>query len=322
MAKITEDNRKPTIEECSSDEETTNNSHGHSHSHNDHGHSHSHNDHSHSHGPTPQQKQQQQQQQKQQQPQKQQQSHGHSHGDGGSCGHSHGSDEPEKPINKSKTAIKFFILFLLVPLFFSLPFILKRAGEIVANNRVYLIYIWALYAVVLTAVIYMKRHLQSINNFVNQNLIWVIFTLGIFIFLDIPKMIQQVDLRTEVLYVWCTITMIPNIIFFFFDDTDHKTNERLEEEKEERKKKKETEKRARLEEKKKAKIKEKMKKYSPTQLRLMNAAVYLGITLLVVLLGWQTYRWYLKTQQNIIDRNRQATQQSDYVGKNDFDIEG
>ncbi|EGC33539.1 hypothetical protein DICPUDRAFT_92387 [Dictyostelium purpureum] len=282
--------------------------HGHSHEHNDHDHDHEdHSDdddnhHGHSHNNTkPQQ-------------------HGHSH-DGKPCTGHGGGGESEKPEKSTKTFIKFGLLFLLVPTFFGLPFILKRAGEIVANNRVYLIYIWAIYAVVLTSVIYMKRHLQTINSFVNQNLIWVIFTLGVFIFLDIPKMIQQVDLRTEVLYVWCTITMIPNIIFFFFDDTDHKTLERIEEEKEEKKKKKDNERRARQDEKRKAKIKEKMKKYSSTQLLVMNTAVYLGIAILVALLGYQTYRWYIKTQQNIIERNRMATEKSEYVG-NDFDIDG
>eukprot|EP01132_Coremiostelium_polycephalum_P009161 gene9161-11227_t len=160
-----------------------------------------------------------------------------------------------------------------VPTFFSIPYILKKAGEIASNNREFLIYIWA-------------------------NLIWLIFTLGVFIVLDIPKMIQQVDLRREVLFVWCTLTMIPNIIIFFFDDTDYKTLEKLESEKQERKKKRDDERK----EKKKAKIKEKLNKYTPTQRLLLNTAVYLCLLLLVVLLAWQTYRWYLKTQQNIEER--------------------
>eukprot|EP01133_Synstelium_polycarpum_P016848 gene16848-20032_t len=183
-----------------------------------------------------------------------------------------------------------------------MPFILKKAGEMVANNRALLFYIWGVYILIWSSLIYSKRKLISISSFVNHNLIWLIVALGSFIVLDIPKMIQQVDLRREVLFVWCTITWIPNVVIFALDDTDHKEEERLEEEKERRKKKKEEEKRVKLEEKRKRKQKERMSKYTPTQRLMFNSAVYFGLLVLVALLGWQTYRWYVKTQQNIQER--------------------
>ncbi|KAF2072600.1 hypothetical protein CYY_006097 [Polysphondylium violaceum] len=248
--------------------------------------------------------------------------HGHSHA-GGDHGHSHGGGKKQKgpPPSKTKTVIKFLILMMIVPAFYLIPVVLKSAGEIVSNNRVYLIYIWSVYIAILSVLVYLKRHLISLSSFVNQNLIWLIFTLGVFIVLDIPKMIQQVDLRTEVLFVWCTLTMIPNLIIFSLDDTDHKTLERLEEEKEQRKKKKEAEKKKKKDERKKAKLEEKMKQYTPMKRFLMNAGVYACLLLLVALLGWQTYRWYLRTQQNIQDRIRNPQTSPDIMNDIPFDIE-
>ncbi|KYR02530.1 hypothetical protein DLAC_01375 [Tieghemostelium lacteum] len=237
-------------------------------------------------------------------------------------GHSHGGSGANKKATMStkKKIINFILLFLIVPVIYSVPFILKKAGEIVSQNRLVLIYIWSVFLVILFGIVYLKRKLLSISSFVNQNLIWLIFSLGVFIVLDIPKMIQQVDLRQEVLYVWCTLTMIPNLIVFFFDDTDYKTQERIEEEKEERKKKKDIERKAKLDEKRKQKHDEKMKKYSPLQRRLMNAAVYLVILILVLLLAWQTYRWYIRTQRNIQERMKTKTATSEYMHR-EFDIE-
>lgn len=250
--------------------------------------------------------------------------HGHSH-DGNDHGHSHGegkkNKQPQQPASRTKTVIKFLILMMIVPAFYLIPVVLKSAGEIVSNNRVYLIYIWSVYIAILAVLVYLKRHLISLSSFVNQNLIWLIFTLGVFIVLDIPKMIQQVDLRTEVLFVWCTLTMIPNLIIFSLDDTDHKTLERLEEEKEQRKKKKEAEKKKKKDERKKAKLEEKMKQYTPMKRFLMNAGVYACLVLLVALLGWQTYRWYLRTQQNIQDRIRNPQTSPDFMNDIPFDIE-
>ncbi|EGG20646.1 hypothetical protein DFA_00507 [Cavenderia fasciculata] len=214
------------------------------------------------------------------------------------------SVDTKKSTNKYKTVIKFTLLFLMVPLLFSMPLILRSAGEAVANNREYLYYIWALYAVIWAALIYNKRKTTSISSFVNHNLQWLIAALGAFIVLDIPKMIQQVDLRREVLFVWCTLTWIPNIILYYFDDTNYYDKEAKEEERSQRKKKKDEEKRAKLEEKRRRRQQERMDRYTPNQRMLLNASIYFGIALLVALLAWQTYRWYLKTQQNIEERIR------------------
>ncbi|GAM18190.1 hypothetical protein SAMD00019534_013650 [Acytostelium subglobosum LB1] len=238
-----------------------------------------------------------------------QQGHGHAHSNGEMCSGDHdgGSGKAVAPTSSFKKIVRLLLLFSMVPVLFSMPLFLKKGGELVSNNRALLFYVWAFYAVVWAAIVYSKRHQITISSFVNHNLLWMIVALGTFIVLDIPKMIQQVELRREVLLVWCTITWIPNILIFFFDDTDHKTKEQQEEQKELRKKKKDDERKAKLEEKRKKRQKERMEKYTPTQRMMLNAGVYVGLLLLVLLLAWQTYRWYLKTQQNILERQRGST---------------
>ncbi|EFA85854.1 hypothetical protein PPL_01086 [Heterostelium album PN500] len=86
---------------------------------------------------------QQQQQQQKQKPVLIDNAHGHSHAGGAECGHDGGtssSSAAKVPQSKLKTAMKFLLLFTMVPILFSMPFILRRAGEIVSENRALLFY--------------------------------------------------------------------------------------------------------------------------------------------------------------------------------------
>ena len=70
--------------------------------------------------------------------------------------------------------------------------------------------------VLLAIFFFFKRATITLDSFVTQIMGWMIISLGIYHLVDLPKMVD-ITLRKDVLYVWCSFTMVFNLVYFFFD---------------------------------------------------------------------------------------------------------
>jgi len=195
----------------------------------------------------------------------------------------------------SKT-LRFLLLLSFIPIMFSVPYVLRVAGQMVKNNYFPLAILWSIYFIILMAIFfYFKKKTITFNSFVTQIMAWMIFTLGIYHLVDLPKMVD-ITLRKDVLYVWCSFTMVFNLFFFFFDNTDHQEEERKEILKEEKKKKKEEERRKKESEKRKRKLEKMM---SPATRKIVNTIIYIAFVGVLGLVANYLYNHYLFLQQEL-----------------------
>jgi len=134
------------------------------------------------------------------------------------------------------TATKVLGLFALIPAVLSVPWFLNVSSEKLLGRQHYLIYVWMFFVLIeLFVFFYWRKTTTTWNSFLTQNLIWMIFTLGVYSLLNLPQFFP-IHLRQIALYLWCTLTMTINLLVFFVDDTDYKEEERRELRKEEKRK--------------------------------------------------------------------------------------
>jgi len=212
----------------------------------------------------------------------------------------HETDENEKgtaaPSKSLPNYVRVLLLLSLIPIMFYLPRALSLAGEQVQQKQHLLIYLWVVYAAILGSVFFhFKRKTITLDSFATQIMAWLIFSLGIYHLVDLPKMVE-LHLRKDVLYVWCSFTMIFNLAYFFVDNTDYKEAERKEKLKEEKKQKKEEERNKKKAEKRKKKLEKMM---SPKTRMIVNTLIYVGLAAVTLYIGFWLYRHYQHLQQEL-----------------------
>jgi len=192
------------------------------------------------------------------------------------------------------TVVKVILLFALIPMVLSVPFFLSYAGDYIKDHTRYLWYVWGVYAVILVAVFFhFKKKTITLNSFTTQNLTYMIFTLGAYTLADIPRFLPF-ELRQVALYLWCSLTMIFNLLFFFMDDTDYQEQEKKEQRKEEKRKKKEEERKQKELEKKKPLI------ANPKLKLLVDIILYILYAILLGVAVWYGYYWFQDFQHQVI----------------------
>jgi len=190
-------------------------------------------------------------------------------------------------------SVRIILLLSLIPVMFYVPRVLAFAGDKVQKNQQLLYYLWAVYGSILLAIFFViKRKTITLDSFATQIMAWLIFSLGIYHLVDLPKMVDM-HLRKDVLYVWCSFTMIFNLGYFFIDNTDHLEEERKEKAKEEKRVKKEDEKKKKQAEKRKKKLDKMM---SPRTRFIVNTLIYIGLVILLGLVVRWGYAYYLDLQ--------------------------
>jgi len=201
---------------------------------------------------------------------------------------------PPPPQSTLAKIVRAVLLLSLIPAMYFVPFVLRFAGAKVQANFHLLIYLWVIYVVVLLAIFFFfKRATITLDSFVTQIMGWMIISLGIYHLVDLPKMVD-ITLRKDVLYVWCSFTMVFNLIYFFFDNRDYQEEKRKEEEKEERRRKKEDEKKKKQAEKRKERLDKMM---SPGKRRIVNGLIYLAFIALAGFIANYVYNYYLHLQE-------------------------
>jgi len=207
--------------------------------------------------------------------------------------------------------LRIGLLLSFIPIIFSVPYVLNYAGEKVKGNRKLLYGAWAIYTAILLSIFFhFKKKTVTLNSFVTQLMLWMIGTLGVYHLVDLPRMVN-IYLRQDVLYVWCTFTMIFNIVYFFLDTTDHKSEEERERRKEERKQKRDEEKRQKEAEKRKKKLDDMM---DPKTRRLANLGIYLFLGCCALYVLYYTYNYYLFLQEELAMQNS-AAQPRDFTAE-------
>jgi len=207
--------------------------------------------------------------------------------------HDHPPPPPQSTISKT---IRFLLLLSLIPAMYFVPIILRMAGSQVKGNFNLLIYLWVLYAVILLSIFfYFKRNTVTLDSFATQIMGWMIVTLGVYHLVDLPKMVD-IALRKDVLYVWCSFTMIFNLVYFFFDDKDYQEEKRREDEKEERRRRKEEARKLKEAEKRKKRLESMM---SPGKRRVVNAFIYLAFALVAAWIIKAVYNYNLHLQEQL-----------------------
>jgi len=222
-------------------------------------------------------------------------------------GHEHGHGHAEVKAGGMPTYVRVLLLLSLIPIMYYIPKVLSFAGDKVQKNQHLLIYLWSVYGTILASVFfYFKRKTITLDSFATQIMAWLIFSLGIYHLVDLPKMVEM-HLRKDVLYVWCSFTMIFNLVYFFIDSTDHQAEERKEKAKEEKRQKREDERKKRKAEKRKKELEKMM---SPKMRLLVNTLIYLFLFLVLAYGVKWTYDYYLVLQQELAAQaNPNATQE-------------
>lgn len=199
-------------------------------------------------------------------------------------------EQGEVPVKAGMpTYVRVILLLSLIPIMYYVPKVLSMTGEKVQKNQHLLIYLWGVYvAVLLSIFFFFKRKTITLDSFATQIMAWLIFSLGIYHLVDLPKMVEM-KLRKDVLYVWCSFTMIFNLVYFFIDTTDHQAAERKEKVKEEKRQKKEDERKKKKEEKRKEKL---AKMMSPRTRLLVNSLIYIFMVLGLMYSAKWTYDYY------------------------------
>lgn len=196
------------------------------------------------------------------------------------------------------TPLKVMGLFALIPLVLLVPWALNLSGTWMKDRTHWLYYLWGLYAVVLLSIFFvLKKQTITWNSFATQNLTYMIFTLGAYTMADIPRFLPF-ELRQVALYLWCSFTMIFNVAFFLFDDTNYQEEERKEKRKEEKRKKKEEERKKREEDEKK-KQEEGITPMNPMLKKLIDVVLYAVYLLIIAGVINYGYNWYLNFQERI-----------------------
>jgi len=116
---------------------------------------------------------------------------------------------------------------------------------------------------------------------------------------DIPRFLPF-ELRQVALYLWLSLTMALNILYFFFDDTNYQEQDKKEQLKEEKKKKKEEERKQKELEKKKL---EKPLIANPKLKLLVDILLYILYAIILLVALWYGYHWLQDFQERIIIRN-------------------
>jgi hypothetical protein len=157
--------------------------------------------------------------------------------------------------------------------------------------------LWGIYSILLVAIFFhFKKQTITLNSFATQNLTYMIFTLGAYTMIDIPRFLPF-ELRQVALYLWCSLTMIINVVFFFVDDTDYQEEERKEKRKEEKRKKKE-------EEKKQKELENKKPLIANPKLKLaVDIVLYALYGSLLIGAVWYGYYWFLDFQQQVLQKH-------------------
>lgn len=178
----------------------------------------------------------------------------------------------------------------------SVPYVLSWVGERVITRQHVFIYIWIVYiAALLGTFFYWKRKTFTVNSFSTHLLTWAIFTLGSYVLVDMPRFLPP-HLRQVVLYLWCSFTMPFNFVFFLFDDTDYKEEERKEKIREEKEKKKEQELEKRRELQRQRNLQWWLK--LPKSVRYaINMAIYGAVLYFVWHYGNQYYEEFYRSRQ-------------------------
>jgi len=185
------------------------------------------------------------------------------------------------------TLTKVVALVLVISLVGSIPWILTFASSKLVGHQEYFYYLGIFYLLVeLFIFFYWQRQTITFNSFATQNMVWSIFTMGFYLVVDLPKYLP-VHLRQIALYLWCSFTMIFNLIWFFMDDTNYVEEEQKENLKEEKRKKRD--------EKRKLKEMEENKEnlFSPRASMLINIIIY---GTLIIGGAWYGYQYYQEFQ--------------------------
>jgi len=222
---------------------------------------------------------------------------------------------PSKGLHK---VTKVVLLLSVFPIIYSVPYLLTWGGELVAQNRMRLVYLWGVYiTLVLLIFFYFKRKTITLNSLATELMTWAIFSLGVYSLVDIPRMIE-IHLRRDVLILWLSLTMVFNLVYLFLDDTPHQENEAKEREKEERKRLKEEERQKKKDEKRKVKDEERRRlrdeKMGPTLKWVINISIYLALAGLMAYFVYRAYVYYLEFHAEQALRNQpvDATIPDDY----------
>eukprot|EP01119_Soliformovum_irregulare_P004971 TRINITY_DN1621_c0_g1_i1.p1 TRINITY_DN1621_c0_g1~~TRINITY_DN1621_c0_g1_i1.p1 ORF type:complete len:265 (+),score=67.60 TRINITY_DN1621_c0_g1_i1:36-797(+) len=185
----------------------------------------------------------------------------------------------------------------LIPAVLSIPYFLSLTGSLMKDNMIYIYVIWVFYAVVQAYIFFrQKKETITLNSWSTQNLTWAVFTLGIYTMIDVPRFLPH-ELRQVALYVWCSATMVLNLIFFFVDDTNYKE--------EERKEKRREEKRQKIEDQRKKEEKDELLKDSfiskmdPTTRKMVDSALYVLYAAILLGVSYKGYYWLLDYQEQL-----------------------
>jgi len=217
----------------------------------------------------------------------------------------HPQPEPQKSSVLS-LILKVLGLFSLIPLVFSIPFVLSTTGNYVKGKDHYLIFLWVFYTIILAFVFFhWRKNTITLNSFTTQIMSWAIFTMGAYVLLDLPRYLPA-DIRQVALYLWCSFTMIFNLILFFYDDTNYQEEEKKEKLKEERKKKKEEEK------KKNEKEEEPILKANGSLKVVIDITIYVLFAIGLWYGGSFGYEWYLGFQERIAQQHGIPTEEPQY----------
>jgi len=188
--------------------------------------------------------------------------------------------------------IKILGLAILIPMVFSVPFLLKFISSHLYERQDYFYAIWSLYAGLLAFFyFYYRKETITLNSFITQNLSWGIFAMGSYMLLDIQKLLDP-HLRQTALWTWLTFTMIFNFVFFLFDSTNYK----VQEEKQAEEDKKEEEKRKRWDEEYNRDF---LKDVPPTVRQILNICVYI----VILLICYSLFNFYNSVKIRMNERN-------------------
>eukprot|EP01112_Ceratiomyxa_fruticulosa_P012136 TRINITY_DN3347_c0_g1_i2.p1 TRINITY_DN3347_c0_g1~~TRINITY_DN3347_c0_g1_i2.p1 ORF type:complete len:277 (-),score=69.68 TRINITY_DN3347_c0_g1_i2:40-870(-) len=227
------------------------------------------------------------------------------------------------PRSNLSKVLRFVGLLLVIPVIYLVPHILSWGANKVKENRTPIVVLWVFYALLLLAIFFkIKKNTITANSLFTQIITWAIFTLGAYNLVDIPRMID-VSLRRDVLWLWLSLTMVFNLIYFLVDDTNYQEAEEKERLREERKQRKEEERRKRREEKEKKKLDERKKKrdekMGPVLKWIINSLIYVALLGFVAYLGYKVYLVNNQLQEELARQNEpiDPLRDEDYTGHYD-----
>jgi hypothetical protein len=138
--------------------------------------------------------------------------------------------------NAWSTAGKLMVLLGIVPLFFTVPYILRFIAYYLVGSESTFKGIFSVYAVLALILCFYKRN-NTWDSWLTNLMIWGIFGMGSFAMLGVFNFLKPEE-RRVILYLWLTLSFLPYLFYVYTDDTDYHAKREKEQRSEQRLKEK------------------------------------------------------------------------------------